>query len=247
MSVPFHRTKLHLFPSKVTDTVQTIDDHVGIMTKRHMGESFDKWLVAPAGCKCIRCIDASEENKMHKTNLDRMNDGKVSASERRILLTKFLGDAREYVCKNYSFLHSGQKNGCAMDITRDNHSLMRLEGVNGDYSFREAEAEIGEWQQSDTDESDLSDHRSNCGDDSDDLSLDEEKDTPGSDGKNSESESDEDSDTEDIAMLPQNVDDDNNFCVPQGWQVRSTVATAHLYHHQHHDDMIPLMPLRKLR
>ena len=73
------KMKLHFLPSGVTDELQTIDDGVGNMVKRHMGASWATWLG--------QCDDEG------KSNLDRMIERAVSASERRVLLTKFLGDA----------------------------------------------------------------------------------------------------------------------------------------------------------
>ena len=108
------RTKLHLFPTGVTDELQTVDDGLGVMVKRHMGEAFTAWL---------------------ENNLERMLKREVKASERRIVLTKLLADAWQWACEHYNFIKSGVKNGCCMGLSADTHKHIHLQGLEGEYAF----------------------------------------------------------------------------------------------------------------
>ena len=114
----YARTKLHLFPTGVTDELQTVDDGLGVMVKRHMGEAFTAWL---------------------ENNLERMLKREIKASERRIVLTKLLADAWHWACEHYNFINSGVKNGCCMGLSADTHQKIHLQGLEGDYTFDTAD------------------------------------------------------------------------------------------------------------
>lgn len=185
------RAKLHLFPTGVTDELQTIDDGVGNMTKNHMGNAHTAWL---------------EEETDGQTNLDRMIHGKVSASERRVLLTKFLGDAWHHVVQNYDFIHSGEKNGCALDVSAEKMGKIRLQGLDEQYSFTAEDGGLVAGSSS----SEASECTENESTDCETIEMDEievvEEEEPTTDD-----DSDEDG--------PQNVDDDGGFLVPDGYKV----------------------------
>ena len=175
------QTKLHLFPTGVTDELQTIDDGLGVMVKRHMGDNYTNWLEA---------------------NLERMLKGQVTASERRVVLTKFLAEAWVYVCENYDFLKSGHKNGCCMDVTGENHSEIRLQGLESAYSFSTADMDGTPASSDDEDEQAESD-----------------EDEQADDGLEIRSDSDRgvvSDESDDEHPGPSNVDDDGNFIPPEG-------------------------------
>jgi hypothetical protein len=191
--------KLHLLPSGVTDELQTIDDGVGVMTKNHMGKSFTRWL--------------EEVDGSGRTNLDRMLHGDVSASERRILLTKWLGDAWDYVLSHYDMVHSGEKTGCCMDIQGTNFHKIKLQGLEEDYFFGpehhgpEANSSDDEREEGGSDLEAAENASQSTRDDMDDLEIDEEH-----------PPSTEESEVEDCTG-PENVDENDCFVVPDGYEV----------------------------
>ena len=67
-------TKQHLEPAECTHEIAVMDAGVGRMCKNHMHKAYDEWL-------------EGEDNN------DRIVKGKVPVSEKRILLTKWLGNA----------------------------------------------------------------------------------------------------------------------------------------------------------
>lgn len=200
------RCKSHLFPTGVTDEIQTIDDCIGQMTKTHMGKSHTEWLEATA-----------EDGR---TNLDRMLAGEVTASERRTLLTKFLGDAWDYVLANFDVLHSGEKNGCCLDKDGQFRTKIRLQGFEGDYDFGpedhgpEATSSADEEEGSDSDvEQSEANGDGNVVDG--DIEVTDE-------GEATTDESSSDSDGEG----PSNVDDNGHFKKPDGWTMLSDPPEA---------------------
>ena len=120
------RTKSHLFPVGLTDTLQTIDDGIGAMAKAHMGAGFDAWLETHS--ELPTCTD-------ERLNLDRLLARAVPAFERRVLLTRLLGDAWDHVLANYDMIKSGDKNGCTMDVKGIGKGNIRLQGLTGPYTF----------------------------------------------------------------------------------------------------------------
>ena len=74
-----------------------------------------------------------------RSNLDRMVAGEVSASERRILLTKWLGDAWcvqwDHALAHFDVMHSGEKNGCCLGLGGHGRDKIRLQGLEGEYNF----------------------------------------------------------------------------------------------------------------
>jgi hypothetical protein len=187
-----------LFPTGVTDELQTIDDGVGIMVKTHMGQSWTAWL------------ESSHENG--KSNLERMVDGEVPASERRILLTQFLGDAWAHVIANYDMVHSGEKNGCAMDVKGTNLTKIKLQGLQGDYYFGpEHHGPHAAGSSADELEEDFSD-------------LEGAEDAVAQGNEEVElSEEDDDADAEDTeddtGDGPQHVDKHGNFVLPEAFEL----------------------------
>jgi len=186
------RTKSHLFPTGVTDELQTIDDGVGWMTKHHMGEAWTRWIetTAPDG----------------QSNLERMVASEVSASEKRVLLSKFLGDAWDHVTAKYDFLYSGEKNGCTLDVDGTQMSKIKLQGLEECYTFTAADAGESAASSADEEEEDTENEGTDC--DTEEMGEIEVV-----------SESEPDSDDASEEEGPQNVDDHGNFEVPDGMHV----------------------------
>ena len=75
--------KLHILLANASHIIQVVDAGVGKMLKDKEGQLLLAWL---------------EEGD----NLDRWVSGSISASEKRILITRLGADAWEYVCENFS-------------------------------------------------------------------------------------------------------------------------------------------------
>lgn len=106
---------VYLLPENHTDKIQPIDAGFGKMFKTKMGEEMDKWL-------------ESEDN------LEQWHD-KLSARQRRILMTKWAGAAWRKLIEDQDFITKlFQKTGCliTMDGTEDN--MVRPQGLE-DYEF----------------------------------------------------------------------------------------------------------------
>ena len=107
----FHRecrtkinTIVYLLPPNHTDKVQPIDASFGKTLKAKIGENMERWL----------------EREDH---IDKWH-GKISAKERRVLMTKWVGEAWEEVASKEHFIFRlFQKTGCLMtaDMSEDQH------------------------------------------------------------------------------------------------------------------------------
>ena len=136
-------TKVHLLKSNCTDEIQVIDAGIGKKTKALISQRCDDWL-------------------QEDTDLERWVNGTLTASDRRVLLTKWLADAWEEVCKTTDFEKVGHRTGCLMTTDGSEDKEICPQGIQ-DYSF--ADADVGEdfLDRSDDEEADEEDD-----DDSDD-------------------------------------------------------------------------------
>eukprot|EP00474_Spongospora_subterranea_P005982 CRZ06440.1 hypothetical protein [Spongospora subterranea] len=89
--------KLMYFPPNVTDMIQPIDAGAGRMMKYHVALQLDKELENPAF-------------------LSKWTDGKFSARERRILITKWVGNAFDEIIKLGRVHRYFEKTGCLLRI-----------------------------------------------------------------------------------------------------------------------------------
>lgn len=106
---------VYLLPENHTDKVQPIDAGFGKMHKTKIGEEMDKWL---------------EE----KDNLELWHD-KLSARQRRILMTKWAGAAWRELIKDKAFIKKlFQKTGCLITIDGTDDDMVRPQGLD-DYKF----------------------------------------------------------------------------------------------------------------
>ena len=87
---------VYMFPPNQTDKVQPRDQREGYMMKTKIGHYLDEWLE-----------DEENFDKWHRT---------TSAKEKRILMTKWVGQAWEELNEDYSGMRRKffQKSGCLM-------------------------------------------------------------------------------------------------------------------------------------
>ena len=86
----------YYFVSGCTDIQQPIDQGVGAIVKKYMGEELDAWL-------------------MSAENLERwVQPGGMSAGDRRILMTTWVAHAWERMCRTFDFQRLFEKTGCLM-------------------------------------------------------------------------------------------------------------------------------------
>ena len=100
-------------PENHTDKIQTIDAGFGKMLKKRIGEEMDKWL---------------EED-----NLELWHN-KITARQRRILMTKGTGAACRVLLKEKEFIKRiFQKTGCLITIDGNDDNMTNPQGLE-DYS-----------------------------------------------------------------------------------------------------------------
>lgn len=106
---------VYLLPENHTDKIQPIDAGFGKMFKTKMGEEMDKWL---------------ESND----NLEQWHD-KLSARQRRILMTKWAGASWRKLVKDQGFITKlFQKTGCLITMDGAEDEVVRPQGLD-DYKF----------------------------------------------------------------------------------------------------------------
>ena len=108
--------KQHLEPAECTDEIAVIDAGVGRMCKNHMQRAYDEWL--------------EEED-----NNDRIVTGQVPVSEKRILLTKWLGNAWDHVCAKMYFDTFALKTASGLAKDLSNQKDIKLQGLEEEYTF----------------------------------------------------------------------------------------------------------------
>lgn len=116
-----------LLPTNVTDMIQPIDQHVGIdITKRVVGKLLAKLI---------------EEEEFQKRWMGIDGHPTYPAKERRILVTKFLGEAWAEFCATKDCESLGLATGCLMPVLGVDRSHPRIRGrqihISGttDYKF----------------------------------------------------------------------------------------------------------------
>lgn len=88
----------YYFVPGCTDVQQPIDQGVGAILKRCLGDELDSWLMKPE-------------------NLEQWVSPKgLPLSERRVLMTKWMGDAWFTMNKTYNFEQLFEKTGCLMSV-----------------------------------------------------------------------------------------------------------------------------------
>ena len=115
-------TLLWLLPPKCTDEVQPVDAGYGRLFKVLVGKSLGAWL-------------------LNGDNVERWESNKLTASDRRVLITQWVGEAAKQIdsdirCRRRLF----EKTGLAMTADGSDDNLINLEGVEqGTYSFMDVD------------------------------------------------------------------------------------------------------------
>ena len=100
----------YYFVSGCTDIQQPIDQGVGAIVKKYMGEELDAWLMSPE-------------------NLERwVKPGGMSAGDRRILMTKWVAQAWGRMCCTFDFQRLFEKTGCLMSANGCNVNFVGCPG-----------------------------------------------------------------------------------------------------------------------
>ena len=115
-------TLLWLLPPKCTDEVQPVDSGYGRLFKVIVGKSLDAWL-------------------LNADNVERWESNKLTASDRRVLITQWVGEAAKQIDSDIRYRRRlFEKTGLAMTADGSDDNLINLEGVEqGTYSFMVAD------------------------------------------------------------------------------------------------------------
>ena len=115
-------TLLWLLPPKCTDEVQPVDAGYGKLFKVYVGQALDRWL-----------LDGD--------NVEKWESNKLTASDRRILITQWTGKAAKKIDSDTAY-HKRlfEKTGLAMTADGSDDNLINLQGVErGTYSFMDVD------------------------------------------------------------------------------------------------------------
>ena len=115
-------TLLWLLPPKCTDEVQPVDAGYGRLFKVLAGKSLDAWL-------------------LNGDNVERWESNKLTASDRRVLITQWVGEAAKQIDSDIRYRRRlFEKTGLAMTADGSDDNLINLEGVEqGTYSFMDVD------------------------------------------------------------------------------------------------------------
>ena len=102
----------YLQPPDSTDLIQAVDAGLGRLTKFQVGKQFDEWL--------------EQDDHLHK-----WEDGKISSSEKRILITKWVGEAWEVIFKSgkYNPDKFFEHTGCLLTLDGSEDHLIKIQGL----------------------------------------------------------------------------------------------------------------------
>ena len=115
-------TLLWLLPPKCTDEVQPVDAGYGRLFKVLVGKSLGAWL-------------------LNGDNVERWKSNKLTASDRRVLITQWVGEAAKQIDSDIRYRRRlFEKTGLAMTADGSDDNLINLEGVEqGTYSFMDVD------------------------------------------------------------------------------------------------------------
>ena len=109
-----------MLPPDCTDLTQPVDAGIGLMLRLEIGRQCDKWM----------WVDA---------NLERW-EGSMTASERRVLMTEWVGEAWKVVMSKHSSLFSSyERVGGLMTADSSEDDKIKIEGLVGPYKFHGAQ------------------------------------------------------------------------------------------------------------
>ena len=99
-----------LLPPKCTDEVQPVDAGYGRLFKVLVGKSLDAWL-------------------LNGDNVERLESNKLTASDRRVLITQWVGEAAKQIDSDIRYRRRlFEKTGLAMTADGSDDNLINLEG-----------------------------------------------------------------------------------------------------------------------
>ena len=115
-------TLLWPLPPKCTDEVQPVDAGYWRLFKVLVGKSLDAW-------------------RLHGDNVERWESNKLTASDRRALITQWVGEAAKQIDSDIRYRRRlFEKTGLAMTADGSDDNLINLEGVErGTYSFMDVD------------------------------------------------------------------------------------------------------------
>ncbi|KAK3254849.1 hypothetical protein CYMTET_35951 [Cymbomonas tetramitiformis] len=114
-------TDSHLLPTDVTDELQVVDQGVGNEVKKECGVVQDEWLQVPG-------------------NLEKWTTG-FTASERRVLITEWVGEACDRVFTRLDLVKLFERTGMGLRLDGANDCKITLAGVR-EYTFTSEDANI---------------------------------------------------------------------------------------------------------
>ena len=116
-------TLLWLLSPKCTDEVQPVDAGSGKLFKVYVGKALDAWL-------------------LNGDNVEKWESNKLTASDRRILITQWTGEAAKQIDRDIRYRRRlFEKTGLAMTADGSDDNLINLQGVEqGTYSFMDVDA-----------------------------------------------------------------------------------------------------------
>ena len=112
---------VHNLLAGCTDDIQVVDAGFGALIKRHKEEVESEWL---------------EDDG----NWQRWSGGRLSASERRVLMTLWYGEAYERACHSYDFEKVFTKVGSNLTADGSRDDLIKLQGLDV-FTFSDKDAE----------------------------------------------------------------------------------------------------------
>ena len=115
-------TLLWPLPPKCTDEVQSVDAGYGRLFKFLVGKSPDAWL-------------------LNGDNVERWESNKLTASDRRVLITQWVGGAAKQIDSDIRYRRRlFEKTGLEMTVDGSDDNLINLEGIEqGTYSFMDVD------------------------------------------------------------------------------------------------------------
>ena len=115
-------TLLWLLPPKCTDEAQPVDSGYGKLFKVYVGKALDAWL-------------------LNGDNVEKWESNKLTASDRRILITQWTGEAAKQIDRDIRYRRRlFEKTGLAMTADGSDDNLINLQGVEqGTYSFMDVD------------------------------------------------------------------------------------------------------------
>eukprot|EP00903_Cladosiphon_okamuranus_P021062 g19348.t1 len=208
-------TLLWLLPAGCTDELQPVDAGMGRRMKTGMGRQLDSWLE-------------------HGENLQQWEDGTLTASERRVLMTRWVAEVIEEINADQEYrFRLFDKTGAGMTADGSGDERINLEGMSGPLNFMDADVGGSSGEEDEEERKDDS-NPGKAGRGGEDLGLQLGGDNESEEDASSCDESDGDDDKQSEDPLTQ-LHDDDQLCageeslemdVPDGFQLQASPPSA---------------------